>query len=73
VVLDTVPEALLTQMPLQAGQQLLDLATAPAAEIEAVLVALGLPAAAADWKAACAAQPPTPASEPAAIRRGELP
>lgn len=78
VVLDAAPGTPPTEVALQAGQKLLDLATAPAAEIEAVLVALGLPSAAAHWEAACASRSSdmadcAAAPESAAVRRGELP
>jgi hypothetical protein len=73
VVLDSGTGMLEDEVPLQAGQRLLDLATAPAAEIEAVLVALGLPTASADWEAACTAQSATAAAGPAVVQRGELP
>ncbi len=73
VVVDTGSEVPEVHVPPLAGQQRLDLATAPAAEIEAALVALGLPPAAADWEAACAARSGTATAEPACVRRGELP
>jgi hypothetical protein len=73
VVFDSGTEAARDEVPLQAGQKLLDLATAPAAEIEAVLIALGLPPASADWKAACTIRSGTASSGPAVVRRGELP
>jgi len=76
VVLDTLPLTAALQAHMQAGQQLLDLATAPAAEIDAMLVALGLPAGSAHWATAAGAVamansgavPDIPA-----VRRGELP
>ncbi|HTP40104.1 MAG TPA: hypothetical protein VMI92_11085 [Steroidobacteraceae bacterium] len=75
VVLDTMAAEALPQAA-QAGQRLLDLAHAPAADVDAVLLALGLPPQAADWAAACAANmancdaagPDIPV-----VRRGELP
>jgi 3-hydroxyisobutyrate dehydrogenase-like beta-hydroxyacid dehydrogenase len=71
VVLDTLPMNAWLAAQLQEGQQLLDLATAPAAHVEAVLAALGLPpGATAAWTMAnsAAAIPGTPL-----VRRGELP
>jgi len=70
VVLDTVPFTELLRAQLQDGQQLLDLETAPAAQIDAALAALGLPPSAARWEAACAAQSSPDIS---AVARGELP
>ena len=77
VVLDTVQVNSALQAQLQAGQKILDLA-APAAHIDAVLAALGVPAAA-HWAAACAFQSSAVANSTAtlpdtpAVRRGELP
>jgi hypothetical protein len=71
VVLDTVPMTASLAAQLQAGQQLLDLATAPAAQVEAVLAALGVPhgaTAARSMANSAAAIPGTPP-----VRRGELP
>ncbi|MEJ0099962.1 MAG: hypothetical protein WDO12_09535 [Pseudomonadota bacterium] len=79
VVLDTVPMTGTLHALLQPGQKVLDLRTAAAADIDAVLVALGVPPAAACWathEAALAgavansatADPHTPL-----VRRGELP
>lgn len=77
VVVDEIDRNTLDALPLQAGQKILDLATAPAAEMETVLVALGVPAAKANWAEACAnnngmtdcdAMP-----NPPAVPRGELP
>lgn len=73
VVLDSGTGTPAEEIPLQAGQRLLDLATASAAEIEAVLVALGVPAASADWEAACMARSATGPAGPAVVQRGELP
>jgi hypothetical protein len=79
VVLDSAPDAVLAQVQLVAGQTLLNLATAPATEIQAVLVALGLPPAAAHWETACTATAAAVAdsaamtAEAPAIPRGELP
>jgi len=79
VVLDTLPRAELPATFLQAGQQLLDLANATAAEIDAVLAALGLPDTAPRWATAGAAAPAGMANSAAAtpgtplVRRGELP
>ncbi len=74
VVVDTLPPGLLASTPLHSAQRLLDLGTAPVAEVEAVLVALGVPPAAADWEGACASTPERdPTVEPAVVRRGELP
>ena len=78
VVVDTAPRSVLAEVPLQAGQQRLYLDSAAAAEIDAVLIALGLPPAAANWQAACAARPADVADsasgpQPPTVRRGELP
>jgi hypothetical protein len=73
VVLDA-PAMTLQDLPLQAGQHLLDLARAPAAEVNAVLVALGVPSAQARWEdIGEAAVPQSATATPPAIRRGELP
>ncbi|MEJ0099590.1 MAG: hypothetical protein WDO12_07570 [Pseudomonadota bacterium] len=80
VLLDTVPLTATLQAHLQPGQRVLALDTAPAADVDVVLIALGLPPQAANWRAAlhdaalravansAAATPDTPA-----VRRGELP
>jgi 3-hydroxyacyl-CoA dehydrogenase len=71
VVLDTVPMTAWLAAQLQEGQLLLDLATAPAADIDAVLAALGLPHGATAVRTmanSAAAIPGTPR-----VRRGELP
>lgn len=79
VVLDTVPRAGLPATFPQAGQQVLDLATATTAEVDAVLAVLGLPATAPRWETAGAAAILAVANSAAAIpgtppvRRGELP
>ena len=73
VVLDSQTGLLEKQVPLQVGQRLLDLATAPASDIESILAALGVPSAAANWRQACAARPDLATAEPPAVRRGELP
>jgi hypothetical protein len=76
VVLDTVPGSGLAGMPLLPGQQVLDLALAPARNVDAALVALGVPAAAANWAAAGSrpvADSATAAVLPPAVPRGELP
>jgi hypothetical protein len=73
VVLDSATGAIASEVPLHAGQQLLDLATAPSAEIEAVLIALGLPPANANWEAARTTRSGIGCGVPVAIRRGELP
>jgi hypothetical protein len=73
VVLDTLPPAT-RELPLQAGQHLLDLALAPAADINAVLVALGVPSAMARWEDIGTATAPHSATATSpAVRRGELP
>jgi hypothetical protein len=79
VVLDTLPRAALPATLLQAGQQVLDLDTAAATEVDAVLAALGLPATAPHWATVGAAAvrgvansaAATPGTPP--VRRGELP
>jgi hypothetical protein len=71
VVLDSVPASALPA-GLAAGQELLDLASAPAAHIDAVLGALGLPHASGSWLSALA-QSTTSAQDSSAVRRGELP
>jgi hypothetical protein len=79
VVLDTVPATPLLAAQLQAGQRLLDLDRAPAADVDAVLMALGLPAEAARWEVVCMATACAMAhstiatTDIAAVRRGELP
>jgi hypothetical protein len=79
VVLDTLPMSTSLAARLQPGQQLLDLAHAPAAEVDTVLAALGLPHSAPRWATAGAAAAPAVANSAAAIpgtppvRRGELP
>jgi len=73
VVVDSGRGPARDEVPLQAGQKLLDLATAPAADIDAVLIALGLPPASADWEAACTIRSGIASSGPAVVRRGELP
>lgn len=75
VVLDALPMAP-RDVPLMAGQQLLDLASATAAQVNSVLVKLGVPPAAARWEqigdaAAAAIHPPT--AIPAMAHRGHLP
>jgi hypothetical protein len=73
VVLDALPMPA-PDLPLQAGQHLLDLARAPAADVNAVLVALGVPSAQARWEDASAATtPPSATATSPAVRRGELP
>jgi hypothetical protein len=78
VVLDALPMAA-RDVPLVPGQQRLDLASATAAEVNAVLVKLGVPPAAARWAepadAAAAAIPPATAipAIPAIVHRGPLP
>jgi UDP-N-acetylmuramoylalanine-D-glutamate ligase len=79
VLLDTVSMTPSLAAQLQPGQQLLDLGSAPAADIDTVLAALGLPPGAASWQTlrAAAESPvanstPTIASLPP-VRRGELP
>jgi len=76
VVLDAV-DAGAVRANLQPGQRLLDLASASAVEIDAVLVALGLPPAAVSWQAACesglVANCPTSDPDIPVVRRGELP
>lgn len=77
VVLDTVSRPGLAGMPLLPGQQMLDLALAPARNVDAVLVALGVPAAAANWAAAGAGSravaDSAAAGHPPVVPRGELP
>ncbi len=79
VVLDTVPMTAALLAQLQAGQRLLDLARAPAADIDAVLAALGLPLSGACWSVVNEASTPAVADSSAAtpdtpaVRRGELP
>jgi hypothetical protein len=76
VVLDA-PVLATRDLPLQTGQQLLDLARAPAADVNAVLMALGVPSAKARWEDVAAAMaqavPPSLAGNRPAARRGELP
>lgn len=73
VVLDA-PMMASQDLPLHAGQQLLDLARASAAEVIAVLVALGVPPAQARWEdVGEAAMPLSAIATPPAVRRGELP
>jgi hypothetical protein len=78
VVLDTVSADVLPAT-LPDGQELLDLASATAVQIDAALLALGLPCVTGRWEAACAAAAVAAASSadiPAdrtAMRRGELP
>lgn len=71
VVLDTVPASALPAL-LQGGRELLDLARAPAAHIDAVLNALGLPNATGCWLAALANSHALE-TESSAVHRGELP
>ena len=73
VVLDA-PAMAVQDLPLRAGQQLLDLARAGAAEVSAVLVALGMPPAQARWEEVGEATvPPSATGASPAVRRGELP
>ena len=73
VVLDT-PGMPSQDLPLHAVQQLLDLTRAPAAQINAVLIALGVPPAQARWEDVGEAMVPRSAiATPPATRRGELP
>ena len=74
VVLDALPMAA-WDVPLMAGQQLLDLASATAAEVNAVLVKLGVPAATARWEdvATAAASAPPATAIAAMVHRGHLP
>ena len=73
VVLDA-PAMAPQELPLQAGQQLLDLAHAPAAQVNAVLMALGVPSSQARWEDVEAMSPsPCAIAAPPAVRRGELP
>lgn len=71
VVLDTVPGSALPEA-MAAGRQVLDLGSAPAAQIDAVLEALGLPQASGRWQAAVASHAASE-DEPAVIGRGPLP
>ena len=71
VVLDTVPSSALPAA-LPEGQQVLDLGSAPAAQIDAVLEALGLPQPRGRWLAAMAGNT-AGAGEPAPLGRGALP
>jgi hypothetical protein len=79
VVLDGVPMTSTLHALLQPGQKVLDLGIAAAADIDAVLVALGLPPAAASWATHEAALAGTVANSATAdphtplVRRGELP
>jgi hypothetical protein len=73
VVLDA-PAVASQDLPLHAGQRLLDLAHAPAAEVNAVLMALGVPSSQARWEDVGEVMAPPPAiTTPSAVRRGELP
>lgn len=79
VVLDTVPMTAALWPLLRAGQKLLDLDRAPDAEVDAVLVALGVPPAAACWRvvneaaARAVAHSGAAPSGQSTVRRGELP
>jgi hypothetical protein len=76
VVLE-LPEPAAVRAHLHPGQRVLDLTRAPAGEVDALLVALGLPPSAANWSAAVAAgtvaNSATLNSAAASVRRGELP
>jgi 3-hydroxyisobutyrate dehydrogenase-like beta-hydroxyacid dehydrogenase len=76
VVVDVMPPADL-HAHLQPGQQVLDLGSATDGEVDIVLLALGLPAAAASWKASAAARDVANSAPmdcgTQMVRRGELP
>jgi hypothetical protein len=79
VLLDTVAMTPPLAAQLHPGQRLLELGSAPTADIDAVLAALGLPPGAASWQTVrAAAESAVADSMPAIVslppvRRGELP